>query len=207
MKRIGAVLLTAIACFAIGYAAPDVVRPREAEAGWATSGPSLPGTGSGALVGATSPTLTTITVNGATSTAAITASTIGQSGSPSAVVGASANGAGSYGIVGNGSGGSGSGVLGTATSGNGVVGSVSTGVAIQGTASGSGTAIVGTATGGGICLTLNGDTTSPTTGQIRMPVLDANPTSCQVGDMFMFTGGVLRVCTATTPTWVNVGSQ
>jgi hypothetical protein len=38
-------------------------------------------------------------------------------------------------------------------------------------------------------------------------VLDTNPTSCQVGDVFMFTGGILRVCTATTPTWVNVGSQ
>lgn len=56
-------------------------------------------------------------------------------------------------------------------------------------------------------VSLVGDATSPAIGHLRMNIMDTNPTSCAVGDLFMFTGGVLRVCTATTPTWVNVGSQ
>ena len=162
------------------------------------------GTG-GAMVFATAPTVTTMTASASGSTPAISASAVGLSAH--AIVGTSANGAGLYGVVGTGSGSVGSGVNGTASSGSGVVGSCTTGVGVQGTATSSGSAIVATATAGGMPLTLNGDTTSPAVGQIRMPVLDTNPTSCQVGDVFMFTGGVLRVCTATTPTWVNVGSQ
>lgn len=59
----------------------------------------------------------------------------------------------------------------------------------------------------GIVAAFTGDTTSPTWGTLRLTPLNADPTSCQVGDLYMTTSGVLRVCTATTPTWVNVGSQ
>ena len=84
---------------------------------------------------------------------------------------------------------------------------ISNGNGVLATGTGSGAALTATNTSGGLPVVINGDTTSPAVGQIRMPVLDTNPTSCQVGDVFMFTGGILRVCTATTPTWVNVGSQ
>lgn len=73
------------------------------------------------------------------------------------------------------------------------------------TISGAGVAI--TTTTANLPLHLTGDATSPNYGHIRFNVLDTNPTACAVGDVFMFTGGVLRVCTATTPTWVNVGAQ
>jgi hypothetical protein len=99
----------------------------------------------------------------------------------------------------------------TATqAGSGVVGSFTgTTASTRGievtTTNGAGASI--STTGTGISLILTGDATSPTAGHLRLNVLDTNPTSCAVGDLFMFTGGVLRVCTATTPTWVNVGAQ
>jgi hypothetical protein len=59
----------------------------------------------------------------------------------------------------------------------------------------------------GVALTVQGDSTSPAVGAIRISTMDADPTSCQVGDLYVTTSGVLKICTATTPTWVNVGSQ
>jgi hypothetical protein len=102
------------------------------------------------------------------------------------VLGAGVNSAGSAGVKGQG---------------------VGVGIGVWGVGTSSGVGVLAENSLGSIALQVSGDTTSPAVGQIRMPVLDTNPTSCQVGDMFMFTGGVLRVCTATTPTWVNVGAQ
>ncbi len=83
----------------------------------------------------------------------------------------------------------------------------SAGNGVYASSSGAGTALTVVNGGGGVPVSITGDATSPAVGHIRFTVGDTNPTSCQVGDLFMFTGGVLRVCTATTPTWVNVGSQ
>lgn len=78
---------------------------------------------------------------------------------------------------------------------------------VTATCSGGGNAGSFTATGTGYALEVVGDTTSPSKGSIKLTPLDANPTSCAVGDIYVTTAGVLKVCTATTPTWVNVGSQ
>jgi hypothetical protein len=173
-------------------------------------GSAMPGTGSGSLVGADAPTLTgAVVVTGPTGSLTVSSATTftGTSGNGSVRINAPSGTNGLWSVA-----------LGAAeavyaesannassqacqcagiTNGNGVLG----------TGTGSGAAITATNSAGGMPLVVNGDTTSPAVGQIRMPVLDTNPTSCQVGDVFMFTGGILRVCTATTPTWVNVGSQ
>jgi hypothetical protein len=54
----------------------------------------------------------------------------------------------------------------------------------------------------GIAVEIVGDTTSPARASVRLTPLDADPT-----DIYATTAGVLKICTATTPTWVNVGSQ
>lgn len=78
---------------------------------------------------------------------------------------------------------------------------------VTATCSGGGNAGSFTETGTGYALEVVGDTTSPSKGSIKLTPLDADPTSCAVGDIYVTTAGVLKVCTATTPTWVNVGSQ
>lgn len=98
----------------------------------------------------------------------------------------------------------------TATqAGSGVVGSFTgTTSSTRGIEVSTSSAVAGTFTStASLPVSLVGDATSPAIGHLRMNIMDTNPTSCAVGDLFMFTGGVLRVCTATTPTWVNVGAQ
>ncbi len=75
------------------------------------------------------------------------------------------------------------------------------------TASGSsgGGALI-TTTAGGIGVRIDSDLTSPASPHMRLSPGDTNPATCTIGDLFMFTGGVLRVCTATN-TWTNVGAQ
>lgn len=53
------------------------------------------------------------------------------------------------------------------------------------------------------------DTTSPLTSAFRIVPQDTQPTTGQVGDMYVTTAGVLKICTvAGTPgTWVSVGAQ
>lgn len=154
-----------------------------------TAGVAVTGTGNGGNAGASFTGGASTGGHGVIGTPGLT--------SGCGVYGQGLNSASSYTVCGFGAG----------SVGNGGSFSTAQGNAVLATASTTGTAVNATATAGGIALSINGDTTSPAVGQIRMPVLDTNPTSCQVGDMFMFTGGVLRVCTATTPTWVNVGSQ
>lgn len=58
--------------------------------------------------------------------------------------------------------------------------------------------------------TITGDTTAPAIAAFRLIPQDAQPTGASlVGDMYVTTAGVLRICTvAGTPgTWVNVGAQ
>lgn len=72
-----------------------------------------------------------------------------------------------------------------------------------------GTNVTLTASSGTVIAT--GDTTSPVKAAFRVTPQDAQPSGAAVvGDMYVTTAGVLRICvTAGTPCglWVNVGSQ
>jgi hypothetical protein len=59
-------------------------------------------------------------------------------------------------------------------------------------------------------LAISGDTTSPARAAFKLVPQDAEPTGANtVGDMYVTTAGVLKICTvAGTPgTWVSVGAQ
>lgn len=58
-------------------------------------------------------------------------------------------------------------------------------------------------------LVAQGDTTSPAKSAFRIVPQDAQPTSGEVGDIYVTSAGVVKICTATgTPgTWVSVGGQ
>lgn len=228
LKRIGFALVV-IAAFTAGQIARDAFTPPWAEAS-SVGGSAQPGTGSGSLVGATSPTLTTPELGVATGTSltltqgvsAVTGTftngiTITRSSAGAAVTG-TGNGAGAGGSFTGGVNPAGHGVVAQAGNSAGAMGVLATGIGsgssyavdAYGGNNSTGNAIRARADGNsttGLPLVITGDATSPAVGHIRFTVGDTNPTSCQVGDLFMFTGGVLRVCTATTPTWVNVGSQ
>lgn len=62
---------------------------------------------------------------------------------------------------------------------------------------------------GGYAFIAFGDTTSPVRSAMRVVPQDAQPTTGQVGDMYVTTAGVLKICTvAGSPgTWVSVGAQ
>lgn len=94
------------------------------------------------------------------------------------------------------------------------------GAAVTATGQGTGSGVRGTSTdnttagygleavnsSGGYALVVNSDTTSPARGAFRMTPQDTNPTTALVGDEFTFTGGYLRMATATTPTWNDVAA-
>lgn len=57
---------------------------------------------------------------------------------------------------------------------------------------------------------ITGDTTSPTLAAFRITPQDAEPTGANVvGNMYVTSAGVLKICTAagTPGTWVSVGAQ
>lgn len=86
----------------------------------------------------------------------------------------------------------------------------SNGIGVKGTGVGTGHGVWANHAGGGYALYISGDLTSPAKGAIRMVPQDAEPTgSNAVGDLYMTTAGVLKVCTsAGSPgTWVSVGAQ
>ena len=122
------------------------------------------------------------------------------SGSGNAVTGIS-SGAG-YGVNGIGYGSSSDGVHGYGGTGT------AAGVSGQGGAGGGpGGSFTATA---GPAVFIQGDATSPTTGAVRWATQDTQPSGPNnVGDMYITTAGVLKVCTvAGSPgTWVSVGSQ
>ncbi len=96
---------------------------------------------------------------------------------------------------------SGAGVQGAGTGGGaGVIG--------QGQGAGAGGSFVGGTTGYGVIA--QSDTSSPVRAALRIVPQDAEPTGAnQVGDIYVTTAGVLKICTvAGTPgTWVSVGAQ
>lgn len=59
-------------------------------------------------------------------------------------------------------------------------------------------------------VSVSGDVTAPVSAAFRIIPQDAQPTGAHVvGDIYVTTAGVLRICTAagTPGTWVNVGAQ
>lgn len=104
--------------------------------------------------------------------------------------------------------------LGGGTSGTGVFGQggATNGNGVQGTGTGSGTGVAanGGATGYGAVITA--DTTSPVKAALRVVPQDAAPSGASlVGDMYVTTAGVLKICTVAGTgggaTWVSVGAQ
>ena len=211
MKRHLAIVFAAIAAFAVGALAYDVTHPPIAEA-------SGGGAGFSGNIGAATGTSLTLTQGVSAVTGTFTNGiTITRSSAGAAVTG-TGNGAGAGGSFTGGVNPAGHGVVAQAGNSAGAMGVLATGIGsgssyavdAYGGNNSTGNAIRARADGNsttGLPLVITGDATSPAVGHIRFTVGDTNPTSCQVGDLFMFTGGVLRVCTATTPTWVNVGSQ
>lgn len=110
--------------------------------------------------------------------------------------------------------GSGWGVSGTggAPNGNGVIGiGTGSGIGVRGSTTGANTgpAVQGTSVLG-YGVVADGDTTSPVRAALRVVPQDAEPSGANaVGDMYVTTAGVLKICTsAGTPgTWVSVGAQ
>jgi hypothetical protein len=112
--------------------------------------------------------------------------------------------------------------MGGASTGDRLTLTSTSGTALTATGQGAFTAITGTAgaasgLGGTFTNTLNGyairitgDTTSPTAASIRMDTLDTNPSAAaSFGDLFTLLSGstlALRMATATTPRWDDVGS-
>ncbi len=159
------------------------------------------GTGSGAgLVGTGGSTIGAVGVNGTGSSGGGAG---GQFSGTTSGAGANCFGGPTDGSIG---------VVGTSSATNGRGGS------FTGTGTGYGSTSTGGATGIGAIMvaaanygaTIQGDTTSPVTAALRIVPQDTQPTTCTaVGDIYVTTAGVLRICTASgTPgTWANVGAQ
>lgn len=111
-------------------------------------------------------------------------------------------GATGSGVVGQGGDTSGYGGLFTANAGN--------GVGCYGSGHGTGAGVYGRNASSGPGVIAEGDTSSPVKAAFRIVPQDAEPTGPNlVGDIYVTSAGVLRICTvAGSPgTWVNVGSQ
>lgn len=200
-------VFVSLACFAAGVIVYDVRNPNTAEAsGGSNSGFTL-GQNIGNAVAGNFGVTGTLGVSGQTTLAGLAAT--------SAVIGGAVGLTGTLGVSGavalSGAltssaaiscSTAGTSILGTATTGGGAIGVRGVAAASLATAM----AADASASGAGYALKVITDATSPTYGAMQMTVQDTNPTSCSIGDLFMFTGGVLRVCTATN-TWTNVGAQ
>lgn len=105
------------------------------------------------------------------------------------------------------------GATGGGTDGIGVdaTGGATNGVGVKGTGTGTGHGVwANTSASTGYALYVSGDTSSPVRAAIRVVPQDAEPTGAHlVGDMYVTTAGVLKICTsAGTPgTWTTVGTQ
>lgn len=183
----GAIVFGAgVVAFLFGALAYDLKHPSEAEAGGGGIGLTC-GTGTGGAVCTASPTLT-----GTLTAAGISAVTGVFSGAVTSSAGNST----------------------FANTGSGAALAVSCSTAnacgaVTATCTASNcSAVVATATTNGTAypIKIQGDTTSPSFGFINMPPADTNPSSASgaIGDLFMFTGGILRVEVATTPLWADV---
>jgi hypothetical protein len=193
----------------------------------------------GGATDAITATATASNAAGLTATGAATngIGVVGQgSGSGSGVSGTGGSTVGAAGVSGTGGSGAGPGGSFTGTGSgaglnsfgggtNGSTGLVGQSIASNGNGgafTGSGTGYGSTSTGGATGIgaimvaaanygaTIQGDTTSPVTAALRIVPQDTQPTTCTaVGDIYVTTAGVLRICTASgTPgTWANVGAQ
>ncbi len=129
------------------------------------------------------------------------------------VVTGGSNGATSHAIIANGGATQGAGIVATGgsnTSAGGTFTGGGGGVGINATGNGAGVGVnaVGGATGRAAVFTA--DTTSPVQPLMTLTPQDAQPTGANVvGDIYVTTAGVLKICTvAGTPgTWVSVGAQ
>ncbi len=189
-------------------------------------------TGSGPLVFANAPTVTTVTATGAnageaaitatggaTSGRGITAAGTGSGSGINATGGATGIGVrgvggatSGTGVRGDGTGGTAAGVAGFGGSTSGAGGTFTaggTGVGCIGTG-GSGGVGVNAINAAGVALQIDGDSTSPAQASVRWTPQDAQPTGASlVGDMYVGSTGIVFVCTvAGTPgTWVQAGDQ
>ena len=178
----GAIVFGAgVVAFLFGALAYDLKHPSEAEAGGGGIGLTC-GTGTGGAVCTASPTLTgTLTGDRLTLTStsgtALTATGQG-TGKGGVFTGGGTDGGGNNGTPGvQGTGG--------AAGGNGVYG-VGTGVYAG---------VWAEQTGNGRALVVSGDTTSPQKAQMYMIPTDSDPSGANlVGDLYMYTTGVLRSC-------------
>ncbi len=154
--------------------------------------------------------------SGSTTTSTIVGTMNSASGG-TAIYGVSNNAAGSgnkgvHGVSASSAGG-GAGVSGERTggSGQGVMGTAEYGYGVYGSCNGANNSDVGVYGGSinGYGVVAASDTTSPLTAAFRITPQDAQPTTGQVGDLYITTAGVLKVCTgAGTPgTWASVGAQ
>ncbi len=97
-----------------------------------------------------------------------------------------------------------------ATSGTGVLGAATTGTGVSGTSNNTGIGVLATNAATGYALSIVTNPTSPAKAAVNWMPQDTQPTGAHsIGDMYVFTGGILFVCTvAGTPgTWVRVGDQ
>lgn len=105
------------------------------------------------------------------------------------------------------------GYAGSSTSTTGVVGlgiTATNGQGVRGQGNGTGYGGFFFTTGTGYGLGCQGDTTSPVTAAFHIEPQDTQPTTCAaVGDIYVTTAGVLKICTAagTPGTWASVGAQ
>ena len=151
---------------------------------------------------ATTGTTTSSAVVGVASTSG--SGVYGSSSSGYALRGASTTGGGLYVTAGS----SGDGVYGSSSSGNGVYGASTTGNGVYG-ATTSGYGVYGQSLNS-YGVVAQSDTTSPAKAALRVVPQDTEPSGANaVGDMYVTTAGVLKICTvAGTPgTWVSVGAQ
>lgn len=100
------------------------------------------------------------------------------------------------------------------TGSNGVWGQVTgAGAGVVGFNNGSGFGVnASSSSGTGVALNVSGDASSPVRAALHVDPQDAVPSGANaVGDMYVTTAGVLRICTAAgtggAATWINVGAQ
>lgn len=156
----------------------------------------------------------TMTANQASSSAAVL--TVAQTGNGNGIEASTAGGSG-FAIRATGSGSSAA-ILVNSTGGSGagvqVNKSVGAGAAVVGSVTGSATGSAGVFSQGAnatqACVLIAGRLTAPVRAALSLSPQSAQPTGAsEVGDMYVTTAGVLKICTvAGTPgTWVSVGAQ
>lgn len=174
---------------------------------WATTGSTFP---LGVTVTQSQAATAGLTSTGNTSGAGLSGTGGASDGTGVTGTGGATNG---YGVVGTGTGsGRGGSFTGGTSDGTGVVGigGATNGPGCSCNGTGGGVGATASNTTGGYALVVSSDTTSPVRSAFRIIPQDTEPTGANaVGDMYVTSAGVLKICTvAGTPgTFVSVGAQ